>query len=41
VVDPDGFGPLPPTTQTIVTPTPVAPEAAMPGPAPVTTAPPN
>lgn len=39
VVDPDGFGPLPPTTQTIVTPTQVSPAPAAPGPAPATTAP--
>ena len=39
VVDPDGFGPLPPTTQTIVTPTPVTTTPTLPGPTPTTTTP--
>ena len=41
VVDPDGFGPLPPTTQTIVTPTPVTTTPTLPGPTPTTTTPPG
>jgi len=41
VVDPDGFGPLPPTTQTIVTPTPVTTTPTLPGPTPTTTTPPD
>jgi hypothetical protein len=41
VVDPDGFGPLQPTTQTVVTPTPVTTTPALPGPTPTTTTPPN
>ena len=41
VVDPDGFGPLPPTTQTMVTPTPVTTTPTLPGPTPTTTTPPS
>jgi hypothetical protein len=41
VVDPDGFGPLQPTTQTVVTPTPVTTTPTLPGPTPTTTTPPN
>ena len=41
VVDPDGFGPLPPQTQTIVTPTPVTTTPVVPTPTPTTTAPPS
>jgi hypothetical protein len=41
VVDPDGFGPLPPTTQTVVTPTPVTTTPTLPGPTPTTTTPPG
>ena len=44
VVDPDGFGPLPPTTETIVTPTsPLTPTTTPPAPepTPTTTTPPS
>ena len=39
VVDPDGFGPQSPTTQTVVTPTPVTTTPTSPGPTPTTTTP--
>jgi hypothetical protein len=41
VVDPDGLGPLPPTTQTLVSPTPVTTTPVMPGPTPTTTSAPS
>jgi hypothetical protein len=39
MVDPDGFGPLPPTPQTVVTPTPVTTTPVAPTPTPTTTTP--